>query len=99
MPLDIAGQGRARVPDHVVQRDFQDETVVLNLETGQYHGLNPTARRMLAALIEFDSIALAATALEAELGMPRAHIERDLIDVCDALVARGLLDFDDAQAA
>lgn len=55
-------EGRARVPEHVVHRDFQEETVVPNLETGQYHALNPTARRMLAALTEFDSIALAATA-------------------------------------
>jgi hypothetical protein len=99
MPLDIVGQGRARVPEHVVHRDFQDETVVLNLETGQYHGLNPTARRMLAALTESDSIAVAATTLAAELGVPRSRIERDLVDLSDALVARGLLHFDDAQAA
>jgi Coenzyme PQQ synthesis protein D (PqqD) len=99
MPLEVAGNGRARIPEHVVHRDFQEETVVLNLETGQYHGLNPTARRMLAALVECDSIDLAATALEAEFGVPRSRIERDLVDLCDALVARGLLQFDDARAA
>lgn len=36
---------QARVPRHVVYRDFVNETVVLNLETGTYHGLNrPNAR-------------------------------------------------------
>jgi hypothetical protein len=54
---------------------------------------------MLAALVDCDSIDLAATALEAEFGVPRSRIERDLVDLCEALVARGLLQFDDAQAA
>ena len=35
------------VPAHVAQREFADETVALNLETGRYHGLNSTASRML----------------------------------------------------
>ena len=32
----------ARIPQHVVFRGFATETVVLNLETGKYHGLNPS---------------------------------------------------------
>jgi hypothetical protein len=99
MPREVVQELRARIPEHVVHRDFEEETVVLNLETGQYHGLNITARRMLAALVEADSIAGAAALLEEELGVPRSRIERDLVDLRDALVARGLLQFDDAQAA
>jgi hypothetical protein len=99
MSPEVVQERRARVPEHVVHRDFQEETVVLNLETGQYHGLNATARRMLAAVVEADSIALAAVALEGEFGVPRARIGRDLVELCDALVARGLLEFDDAHAA
>ena len=41
---------RPAVPDHVVYREFVNETVVLNLETGTYHGLNPSGGRMLEAL-------------------------------------------------
>jgi hypothetical protein len=99
MPPEVGQGRRARIPEHVVHRDFQEETVVLNLETGQYHGLNVTARRMLAALVEADSIGLAVAALEGEFGVPRARIERDLIELCDALAARGLLHFDDVRAA
>ena len=99
MPPEEVQELRARVPEHVVHRDFQEETVVLNLETGQYHGLNATARRMLAALVEADSIAVAAVTLEKEFCVPRARIERDLVELCDALVARGLLEFYDARAA
>jgi hypothetical protein len=99
MPPEVVHELRARIPDHVVYRHFPDETVVLNLETGQYHGLNATAGRMLAALVDADSIGLAAAALEREFCVSRARIERDLIDLCDALVARGLLQYDDARAA
>jgi hypothetical protein len=99
MPPEVVQELRARVPDHVVYRDFPEETVVLNLESGQYHGLNATAGRMLAALVEADSIGLAAAALEPEFCVSRSRIERDLIDLCDALAARGLLQFDDARAA
>ena len=40
----------ARLPDHVVYRTFVYETVVLNLQTGKYHGLNRTGGRMLELL-------------------------------------------------
>jgi Coenzyme PQQ synthesis protein D (PqqD) len=99
MPLEVLQKLRGRVPGHVVYRDFQEETVVLNLDTGQYHGLNATARRMLPPVLEAESIALAADALEGELGVSRSRIERDLGDLCGALVAPGLLEFDEAQAA
>lgn len=36
---------RPPVPDHVVYRAFVDETVVLNLDTGRYHGLNAVGGR------------------------------------------------------
>ena len=38
------------MPDHVVYREFVQETVILNLETGTYHGLNPTGGKMLETL-------------------------------------------------
>ncbi len=48
------------IPETVVHRDFPSETVVLNLETGQYHGLNRTAGEMLTALEETDTVDAAA---------------------------------------
>jgi hypothetical protein len=94
-----AETGHARIPDHVVHRDFPGETVILNLETGQYHGLNATAGRMFAALERSGSIDRAATVLAGEFCVPRDQIERDLRDLCCALVDRGLVELDDAQAA
>jgi coenzyme PQQ synthesis protein D (PqqD) len=96
MPSDAR---KARIPDRVVHRDFPGETVVLNLETGQYHGLNATAGRMFAALERSGSVGAAATVLAGEFGAPRDRIERDLHELCRALADRGLLEFDDIKAA
>src|SRR5262249_46650863 len=38
---------RAIVPQHVVSRAFEEETLLLNLESGQYHGINATGGRLL----------------------------------------------------
>ena len=99
MPPEPRDERRACIPDHVVHRDFPGETVVLNLETGQYHGLNATARRMFAALGVADSIGTAAAGLAREFGVPQEQIERDLHNLCTALAERGLLEIDDVQAA
>ena len=84
--------GRARVPAHVVFRAFPRETVVLNLETGKYHGLNPTAGRMLEVLEASDTVEAAAAQLAAEYGRGIDQIRPDLCDLCVELIARGLLE-------
>ena len=89
-------RARIRVPDHVVYRNFDEETVILNLETGMYHGLNPTAAQMLEEIQRSDSVAAAAEALVEQFGQPPAVIERDLLGLCQALEERGLVVRDDA---
>ena len=87
-----------RVPEHVVYRSFPAETVVLNLQTGTYHGLNPSAGRMLRALEQAGSVRAAAIALAHGYDASQDTIERDLCDLCDALSERGLIEIDGAGA-
>jgi hypothetical protein len=92
--------GRARVPAHVVFRAFPRETVVLNLDTGKYHGLNPTAGRMLEVVEASDTVEAAAGQLAEEYGRSIEEIRRDLCELCVELIARGLLEIasDDGKA-
>ena len=92
-------EARVRVPDHVVYRDFGDETVILNLDTGMYHGLNATAAAMVAALGESDSVGAAADRVAGDLGQPREVIESDILDLCRALSERGLIERHDTAGA
>ena len=83
---------RVLVPEHVVYRTFVEETVVLNLRTGQYHGLNPTAGRMLDALAAAGDIGAAADAVALALDTPLPRVRADLEALCVSLVERGLLE-------
>jgi hypothetical protein len=82
---------RVRVPEHVVYRDFADETVILNLESGMYHGLNGTAAKMLETLSSGVSVGEAIDRLSEEFGQPRDVIERDVLGFCRTLAERGLI--------
>jgi hypothetical protein len=90
-PHDDLLQARLRVPAHVVYRAFPDDTVVLNLETGKYHGLNRTGGRMLEALERADTVGAALAELSDQYDAPRDEIERDLRELCADLMERGLV--------
>ena len=90
-PAAMLLQARVRVPQEVVFRSFPKETVVLNLETGLYHGINPTGGRMLETLAKVGSVSEAATALAAQYEVPPEELQADLCGFCEALLERGLL--------
>ncbi|MGH2761794.1 MAG: PqqD family protein [Thermoleophilaceae bacterium] len=83
---------RVTVPQHVVHRAFPTETVVLNLETGRYHGLNPIAGRMLEVLEKLGSVGESAAQLAREFEQPLERIEHDLGNLCSDLRDRGLVE-------
>jgi hypothetical protein len=99
VPPQVRPETRVRVPQHVVHREFPAQTVVLNLDTGKYHGLNPTAGRMLTALEQASTIAVAAKIVAERYRIPRADVERDMCEFCVELLERGLLELVDAPAA
>ncbi len=84
--------GHVRLPEHVVYRSFATETVVLNLNTGKYHGLNPVAGRMLEVLEQTGSVKQAASQLSTEYGQPLETVQEDLCDLCVDLSERGLIE-------
>jgi hypothetical protein len=79
------------IPTHVVYREFPHQTVVLNLRTGRYHGLNPLSGRMLAALDSGRTVAAAARAVAERYGQSRGKLEHDLCDLCARLRERGVV--------
>jgi Coenzyme PQQ synthesis protein D (PqqD) len=82
---------RARLPQHVVHRSFVAETVILNLRTGKYHGLNPTAGKMLEALETAPTVGAAVPELASEYGLEQEQIRSDLLVLTRALLERELI--------
>jgi Coenzyme PQQ synthesis protein D (PqqD) len=85
---------RLRMPQHVVHRSFAAETVVLNLKTGKYHGLNPVAGRMLDLINDSPTVRAAAGVAAQEYGQDLAVIEDDIVLLCTNLLDRDLLEID-----
>jgi Coenzyme PQQ synthesis protein D (PqqD) len=85
---------KVKVPQHVVYRSFPSETVVLNLNTGKYHGLNATAGRMLDELTRAACVRDAASALADAYKQEQSVLERDVCELCQSLLQRGLIEID-----
>jgi hypothetical protein len=86
---------RVSIPDYIVSRAFPNETVILNLESGKYHGLNPTSGRMLEALRRTSRPREAAVQLSQEMDQPLERISTDLADLIVELQRRGLVKVED----
>jgi len=92
-------EARIRVPQHVVYRSFPSETVVLNLQTGKYHGLNATAGRMLEALEKAPCVRDAAAAVADGYEQSQPVVEKDMCELCRLLLDRGLIEIDGGPAS
>ena len=93
---DRFAEARVVVPRHVVHREFPTETVILNLRTGKYHGLNPTAGAMLEALAASGTVAAASTEVAEKFGLAEGEVAEDVRRLCEALLERGLIELDEA---
>jgi hypothetical protein len=86
---------KATLPEHVVFRSFAQETVVLNLDTGKYHGLDPVGGRLLEVLPLVGDVREAVARIAEEYSTPLAVVEADVVEFCLALQARGLIKLDE----
>ena len=89
-------EARVQVPECVVHRAFPAETVLLNLDTGKYHGLNPAAGRIFEELERQETVRSAAHVVADEYGQSREDVERDVCELCGDLAQRGLIVLDTA---
>lgn len=92
-------QSRLRVPEHVVYRSFGEETVVVNLRSGKYHGLNPTAARMLDVLSKSSTVQDGVSELTRDFGgVDEQRIRSDVSTLCQALLDRELVELEEPDA-
>ena len=88
---------RLRLPEHVVHRSFISETVLLNLQTGNYHGLNPVGGVMLETVNEAPSVRQRSRPVADKYNQDPAVVEPDLLALCQGLVERGLMEVAEAR--
>lgn len=79
------------VPQQVLFRDLAGEAVLLNLQSGQYYGLNETGTRMWALLVQHGQVEPALQTLLAEYDVPEDRLQSELLGFVEELTSRNLL--------
>jgi len=87
----VAFSKRAVVPSHVLVRHLDGESVLLNLETEKYFGLDATGTRMWEVVTNAPSIEDAYGLLTHEFEVEPQELRNHLAELLGKLVENGLL--------
>lgn len=82
---------KVTIPPQVMARQVGDETVILDLASGTYYGLDAVGARIWQLLGEDKNLAEVCEAMLAEYDVTREEFERDLDDLLTALAGKGLI--------
>ena len=85
-------QDSVRIPDNVALRRMGDETMLLNLETGTYFGLDAVGSRFLEMLEQNGETSAAYRTLLGEFNVEPEILEADLLQLLDDMRSKGLLE-------
>ncbi len=88
---DVSFGGRVEVPKHVLVRYLERESVLLNLDTEVYYGLDEVGTRMWQLLIASQNIENAYEQLVAEFDVQAETLRQDLSELLEQLAKNNLL--------
>ena len=91
LSMTISFSDRVRVPDGVLISTLQDESVILNLDSERYFGLDDVGTRILTVLNTSDSIQTAYEMLRREYAVDGQVLRQDLLELVEDLVKQGIL--------
>jgi Coenzyme PQQ synthesis protein D (PqqD) len=92
--MAISFSDRVTVPDGVLISNLQEESVILNLDSERYYGLDDVGTRMLSVLSTSNSIEAAYQLLLEEYDVDGEVLRRDLLSLVEQLVAQGLINIE-----
>ena len=89
--MTISFSDRVTVPDDVLISRLQEESVILNLDSERYYGLDDVGTRFLSVLTTSDSIETAYDRLRHEYDVEPEVLRNDLLKLVENLIDQGLL--------
>ena len=89
--MAISFSDRVRVPEDVLISNLQEESVILNLESERYYGLDDVGTRFVSVLNTSDSIEAAYEVLRDEYQVDAHSLRQDLLELVEDLVKQGIL--------
>jgi hypothetical protein len=88
--VTVALDSVVAVSEDAVFRELDGQSVLLNLATGMYFGLDAVGTHVWQLAAENGSLRWISQRLAEEYDADPAAIERDLLALADSLVAKGL---------
>ena len=79
------------IPAQVMARQVGDETVILDLASGTYFGLDPVGARVWQLMGEGKALSEICDTMLDEYDVTREALERDVIELARGLNAQGLI--------
>jgi len=89
--MSISFSDRVKIPDDVLISKLQEESVILNLDSERYYGLDDVGTRFLAVLSTSDSIEAAYETLAREYDVDPPTLRQDLLELVQNLHDQGLI--------
>jgi Coenzyme PQQ synthesis protein D (PqqD) len=90
--MGISFSDRVKVPDDVLISGLQSESVMLQLNTERYFGLDEVGTRILSVLAVSDSIEAAFELLKDEYDVDSDVLRQDLLSLVENLAQHGLIE-------
>ena len=84
-------QTKMVIPAQVMSRQVGDETVILDLSSGMYFGLDPVGARIWQLLNDGQSVDAVVTTLLGEYAVTVDQLRQDVNSLVSELVSRGLV--------
>lgn len=88
----LSFSNRVRIPDDVLISRLQEESVILNLDSERYFGLDDVGTRFLSVLTTSDSIEAAYQILVEEFDVDRETLRQDLVALIENLSQQGIIE-------
>jgi hypothetical protein len=89
--MAIAFSARVRIAPEVMIREIGGESVLLDLKTERYLGLNESGTRMWQVLMESPTVQTAYETLLAEFDVAPSELQGDLNGLLEQLLANALI--------
>jgi len=82
---------KVTIPAQVMARTVGDETVILDLASGTYYGLDPVGARIWQLMSEGQSLAQLCGQMLDEYEVTRENLERDVLALVQTLLDKQLV--------
>ena len=82
---------KVTIPAQVMAREIGDETVILDLASGTYYGLDPVGARIWQLMADGRALAQVCETMMSEYEVTRETIKRDVLALVQTLAEKQLV--------